>query len=69
MSPALSARNHITGRIQQIKAGTVMAEVVLDCGGQPLVAVITQDSVHRLALKEGDSVHAVIKATDVMISR
>lgn len=69
MSPTLSARNQITGRIQQIKVGTVMAEVVLDCGGQPIVAVITQDSVHRLSLKEGDSVYAVIKSTDVMISR
>jgi len=45
-----------------------MAEVVLDLAGHPLVAAITTDSVDRLKLQEGDLVHAVIKATEVMIA-
>jgi molybdate transport system regulatory protein len=35
--------------------------------GQTVAAVITSGSVDRLGLSEGDSVDAVIKATDVMI--
>ena len=44
-----------------------MAEVVVDVGGQRVVAAITKDSAERLGLAEGSSVTAIIKATDVMI--
>jgi molybdopterin-binding protein len=46
-----------------------MAEVVISVGGVEVVAAITRDSAERLGLKQGDTVRAVIKATDVMIDK
>jgi molybdopterin-binding protein len=43
--------------------------VVVDVGGQEVVALITKASVDRLALKPGDAVLAIIKSTDVMIGK
>ena len=65
----LSARNNLRGVVRSIKIGDVMAEVTVDIGGQEVVAAITSSSVQRLALKEGDQVFAVIKATEVMIGK
>jgi molybdopterin-binding protein len=65
----LSARNQLTGIIRSVKLGTVMSEVVVDVGGQEIVAAITRDSAERLGLREGGDVTVVIKATDVMIGQ
>lgn len=65
----LSARNRWSGRIAHIRTGAVMAEVSLDCGGQEVVAVITRESAEQLGLREGETVAAIVKATDVMIGR
>ena len=46
-----------------------MAEVVVDVGGQEVVAMITRTSVDRLGLNAGDAVVAIIKSTDVMIGK
>lgn len=62
-----SARNQLSGRVVGVTIGAVMAEVVVDVGGQRVVAAITKDSAERLGLAEGSSVTAIIKATDVMI--
>ncbi|MDQ2831860.1 MAG: TOBE domain-containing protein, partial [Chloroflexota bacterium] len=37
----LSARNQLQGTIKSIETGAVMAEVVVDVGGQEMVAAIT----------------------------
>ena len=65
----LSARNQLKGTIKSIKKGDLMAEVVVEIGGQDLVSVITAGSVDRLGLKTGDAIAAVIKATEVMIAK
>ena len=65
----LSARNQLRGTIRDIKLGTVMAEVVLDVGGQEVVSAITRSSVERMGLKVGDSVLAIIKATEIMVAK
>lgn len=65
----LSARNQLRGTVKSIKSDGVMAEVILDVGGQEVVAAITRSSVERLGLKEGDQASAVIKATEVMIGK
>ena len=50
--------------------GAVMATVVIRLeGGQEVVSAITKDSAERLGLKEGDSVTAIIKATEVMVGK
>ena len=65
----LSARNQLPGIIKSIKLGGVMAEVVIDVNGLEVVAAITRSSVENMGLKEGDSVKAVMKATEVRVAR
>ena len=65
----LSARNQLRGTVQSVQLGGIMAEVVLDVGGQEVVSVITRGSVERLRLQEGDAVTVVIKATEVMLAK
>jgi len=64
----LSARNRLDGSIVKITRGEAIANVVLDVGGQRIVASITVEAVDELRLKEGSSATAVIKASDVMIA-
>jgi len=63
----ISARNKLKSTIVEIKEGEIMAEVILDVGGQRLIAVITKDAVQELNLKKGDSTLAMIKSTEVML--
>lgn len=66
----ISARNQLRGTITQVTPGAVMSEVVVDIGGgHEIAATITKGSVDRLKLAPGDSVVAIIKATDVMIGK
>ncbi len=65
---ALSARNQLQGTVRSIKLGTIMAEVVVDVGGNEIVSAITRGSVERLGLSEGSTVTVVIKATEVMLA-
>jgi molybdopterin-binding protein len=65
----LSARNQLKTRVKEIKANDISAEVILDVGGQIMVASITADSVKRLDLKVGDDVTAIIKASSVMLAK
>ena len=65
----ISARNILKGKIKSITLGSVSAEVAIELqGGETIVSVITKTSVDNLDLKEGNDVHAVIKATNVMIA-
>ncbi len=65
----MSARNQLPGTIKKVKIGAVMAEVVMKVGDQELVAAITSGSAKRMKLKAGETVFAVIKATEVMIAK
>jgi molybdopterin-binding protein len=65
----LSARNQLAGRVKSVVLGAVMAEVVIDVGGQDIVSTITRHSCESLDLKAGDDVRAVIKATEVLIDK
>lgn len=66
---ALSARNELEGTVVSVERGEVAAEVVVELdGGETVTATITVGSVDRLGLAEGETVSAVIKASDVMIS-
>lgn len=66
---ALSARNQLRGTVKSVVMGTVMAELVVDVGGQDVVSVITRHAVENLDLKAGDEVNVVIKSTEVMIAK
>ena len=66
---SISARNKLKGKITEIVLGDVMAEVTIRVGQNIIDAVITRRSAEELKLKKGDTVVALIKATEVMVSK
>ena len=66
---SISARNHLKGKITDIKLGDIMAQVTVKVGQNIIESVITRQSAEELKLKKGDEVTAVVKATEVMISK
>jgi molybdopterin-binding protein len=66
----LSTRNVIKGKIVEVKEGIITAKIRVDIGGGNIItSTITVDSVKDLALKQGDEVFALIKASSVMIMK
>ncbi len=65
----ISARNQLTGTVQAVKTGAVMAEVIVTVDAGTIAAVITDSSREHLNLQEGDQVTVIIKATEVMIGK
>jgi len=66
---AISARNHLKGKIIEIQLGDVMAHVTIKTGQSVVESIIIRRSADEMKLKKGDSVTAVVKATEVMISK
>jgi len=64
----LSARNRLAGSVTSVTRGEAIANVVVDVGGQRLVASITVEAVEELGLSEGSPVTAIIKASDVILA-
>ena len=65
----LSARNHLQGTIEEIQLVDVLAHVTVRVAGGVIESVITRRSAEEMGLKKGDQVTAVVKATEVMISK
>ena len=65
----LSARNHLKGIVDEVQLGDVLAHITMRVGDSVIESVITRRSAEELGLKKGDSVTAVVKATEVMISK
>jgi molybdopterin-binding protein len=65
----ISARNKLRGTIEEIQLGDVMALVAVRVGENLIESAITRRSADELKLKKGDTVSAVIKATEVMIQK
>ena len=65
----LSARNHLKGTIEEIVLGDVLAHVTMRVGDSVIESVITRRSAEEMRLAKGDSVTAVVKATEVMIAK
>ena len=65
----LSARNRLSGFIEEVRIDGLLAQVQLRVGNQSLTAVITADAVRALKLRRGDDAIAIIKSTEVMIAR
>ena len=66
---ALSARNHLQGTIEEVQIGDVLAHVTVRTAAGLIESVITRRSFEEMALKKGDAVTAVVKATEVMIAK
>jgi len=66
----ISARNRLKGVVKGIEKGDVIAKVKIEIGAPVVVtALISKEAVEDLNIKIGDSVEAVIKATEVMIAK
>jgi molybdopterin-binding protein len=65
----ISARNQLRGTVKSVTTDALMAEVVVDIGGQEIASTITRASADRLQLKTGDTVVAIIKASEVLIAK
>jgi molybdate transport system regulatory protein len=63
----IGARNQITGTVNDVKKGSVMAQVKLDVTPGQMESVMTVDSLDDLALKKGDKVRVVVKAIHVLL--
>jgi molybdopterin-binding protein len=66
---ALSARNHLQGTIDEILWGDILVHVAVRIGDNIVESVITRRSAEEMGLKKGDAVTAVVKATEVMLSK
>ena len=65
----ISARNQISGVVEQIINGSVNAEVYIKLkSGYTIVSVITKTAVENLNLNIGDDVVAIFKSNTVLIS-
>jgi molybdopterin-binding protein len=65
----ISARNKLRGTIEEVQLGDVMAHVIVRVGDNLVESAITRRSADDLKLKKGDTVFAVVKATEVMIQK
>jgi molybdate transport system regulatory protein len=64
-----SARNCLSGTVVRCQEGAVNAEVVIELpGGKTVAAIITNESVKTLGLKEGMRASALIKASHIILA-
>jgi molybdate transport system regulatory protein len=63
-----SARNQLAGTVSALHKGAVNSEVAIKlAGGTTVFAVVTNEAVLELGLKEGVSASALIKASSVIL--
>ena len=65
----LSARNRLSGFVEEVRIDGLLAQVRLRVGKESLTAIITADAVRALKLRRGDDALAVIKSTEIMIAK
>ena len=64
-----SIRNRLPGTVEKITSDKVVSEVVIRTAAGVVTSIITTGSVQRMNLKEGDTVFAIIKATEVSVEK
>ena len=64
-----SIRNRLPGTIEKIVSDKVVSEVVIRTAAGIVTSIITTGSVERMNLKEGDTVFAIVKATEVSVEK
>ena len=66
----ISARNRLKGVVKGVEKGDVIAKVKLEVKAPAVItALISREAVEDLNIRVGDSVEAVVKATEVMIAK
>jgi molybdopterin-binding protein len=66
---SISIRNRLPGTIEKIVSDKVVSEIVIRTAAGTVTSIITTGSVKRMNLKEGDTVFAIIKATEVSVEK
>jgi molybdopterin-binding protein len=68
-----SGRNQLVGTIVEVKISGLLAKVVLEIGEAPraqrITSIITADAVREMQLRKGQSAAALMKSTEIMITR
>ena len=68
-----SGRNQLIGTIVEVKMSGLLAKVVLEIGEPPraqrITSIITADAVREMQLRKGQTAAALMKSTEVMITR
>jgi molybdate transport system regulatory protein len=66
----ISARNRLKGVVKTVETGKVASKVKIEISAPMVItALISREAVEELDIRAGDSVEAVIKATEVMIAK
>ena len=65
----VSGRNQLIGKIVEVKVSGLLAKVVLSIGDQRITSIITADAAREMQLRKGQTAAALMKATEVMITR
>jgi len=69
----VSGRNQLVGTIVEVKISGLLAKVVLEIGQPPraqrITSIITADAVREMQLRKGQTAAALMKSTEVMITR
>ena len=65
----VSGRNQLVGKIVEVKISGLLAKVVLSIGEQRITSIITSDAAREMQLRKGQTAAALMKATEVMITR
>jgi molybdate transport system regulatory protein len=63
----LSARNIIEAKVSDIIPGAVNSEVKMKVADKTLAAVVTNEAIKELKIKENDTVYAIFKASNVIL--
>ncbi len=64
-----SARNELHGTVVRCQQGAVNGEVIIElAGGKTVVAIVTNESIKSLGLKEGVKAAALIKASHIILA-
>ena len=66
----ISARNKLKGTVKKVEKGIITAKVKIEIDAPAVItAIISKEAVEELDVRPGDSIEAVIKATEVMVAK
>ncbi|HED06768.1 MAG TPA: tobe domain protein [Ignavibacteria bacterium] len=67
-SGGISLQNKLKCNIKEIKKGKLLSNILLDFKGIEITSIITSSAVDQLKLKTNDTVTALIKTNEIIIS-
>jgi molybdate transport system regulatory protein len=65
----VSMQNRIPGEILEIEKGALLSKLTISAAVGKIVAIITSSAVHQLQLQVGETVTAMIKTNEIMLSQ